>query len=76
MTPTTIITTIAYQCASMATTAAEISATRPPAQEAHVRNPRTAEVLGWLTRRLDWEERLDRLRDRRTEDRHANVEHD
>lgn len=69
MIPTTTITTITYhEFKSTPQTTVEIAPSRPlPEPATFMRDLRRAEVIGWLTQQLDWEDHLDRLRDKRTE---------
>jgi hypothetical protein len=74
MTPTTTITLIANRVLHPTqTTAPRVASSAPLASAARVRNPRNAEVLAWLTHRLDWETHLDRLHERHAENRTADV---
>jgi len=75
MTPTTTITAIAYgDFKSTPTTTTEVVSGAPLAKTAHVPSPLTAEVLAWLTRRLDWEDHLNRLHERQADNHKADFE--
>jgi hypothetical protein len=65
-TPMTATTTVTYPKITTTTTspAVDVAFSRTDLEPATpVRNQRRAEVIGWLTRQLDWEHHLDHLRD-------------
>ena len=76
MTPTTTISTIAYhELKSIPPTdTVKVAPSRPLQKPAtRARDSRRAEVAAWLTQQLDWEHRLDHLRDRHAEHTSARL---
>jgi len=73
MTPTTTLATIAYHDFQSTPPTATKIASDTRLASTHGRDPRTVEVLVWLTKRLDWEDHLHHLNQAQAEDRDADT---